>query len=85
MKDKAWKTFEKSIRSVDSIEEAANEMSKAGGIITFNWCGVQNCGKDIEEKVRVDILGVQESDNENLMCINCDKPAKHLTLIAKTY
>ena len=85
MKDKAWQTFEKSIRSVDLIEEAANEMSKAGGIITFNWCGDQDCGKDIEEKVRVDILGVQESENENLTCINCDKPAKHLTLIAKTY
>ena len=52
MKDKAWETFENSIRSVDSIEEAADEMSKAGGIITFNWCGDQDCGKDIEEKVK---------------------------------
>ena len=85
MKDKAWEKFENSIRSVDSIEEAADEMSKAGGIITFNWCGDQDCGKDIEEKVRVDILGIQKSDNENSMCINCNKPAKHLTLIAKTY
>ena len=85
MKDKAWKSFEKSIRSVASIEEAAEEMSKEGGIITFDWCGDQECGKDIEEKVRVDILGVQESDKENSTCINCDKPSKHLTLIAKTY
>ena len=84
MKDKAWESFENSIRSVDSIEEAAEEMSKEGGIITFDWCGDQECGKDIEEKVRVDILGVQESDKEN-SCINCDKPSKHLTLIAKTY
>ncbi len=85
MKDKAWESFENSIRSVDSIEEAADEMSKAGGIITFNWCGDKDCGKDIEEKVRVDILGVQESDEENSRCINCDKPSKHITLIAKTY
>lgn len=85
MKDKAWKSFEKSIRSVASIEEAAEEMSKEGGIITFDWCGDQECGKDIEEKVRVDILGVQESVKENSKCINCDKPSKHLTLIAKTY
>ena len=84
MKDKAWESFENSIRSVDSIDEAAEEMSKEGGIITFDWCGDQECGKDIEEKVRVDILGVQESDKEN-SCINCDKPSKHLTLIAKTY
>jgi prolyl-tRNA synthetase len=85
MKDKAWETFKNSIRSVNSIEEAADEMSKAGGIISFDWCGEQECGKDIEEKVRVDILGVQESDNDGSTCINCDKPSKHLTLIAKTY
>jgi prolyl-tRNA synthetase len=85
MKDKAWKTFEKSIRSVDSIEEAEEEMAKANGIITFNWCGDEDCGKDIEEKVKVAILGVQEPDNENSTCINCDKPSKHRTLIAKTY
>ena len=85
MKDKAWATFEKCIRSVDSIEEAEEEMTKANGIITFNWCGDEDCGKDIEEKVKVAILGVQEPDNENSTCINCDKPSKHRTLIAKTY
>jgi prolyl-tRNA synthetase len=85
MKETAWKTLKDNIRSVNSIEDAADEMAKAGGIITFSWCGDQDCGKDIEEKVRVDILGVQEVDNENMHCINCDKPAKHLTLIAKTY
>ena len=85
MKDSAWETFEENIRSVDSIEEAEEEMDKANGIITFNWCGDEDCGKDIEEKVKVAILGVQDSDNENSTCINCDKPSKHLTLIAKTY
>jgi len=85
MKDQAWETFKKSIRSVNSIEEAADEMDKASGIITFNWCGDENCGKDIEEKVKVAILGVQEPDNENSTCINCGKPSKHKTLIAKTY
>ncbi len=85
MKNRAWETFENNIRSVDSIEEATDEMTKAGGIITFNWCGDEDCGKDIEEKVKVAILGVQESDNENSTCINCDKPSKHMTLIAKTY
>jgi prolyl-tRNA synthetase len=85
MKDNAWETFEKGIRSVDSIEEATHAMTKAGGIITFDWCGDQDCGKDIEDKVRVDILGVQQSDNKDATCINCNKPSKHLTLLAKTY
>jgi prolyl-tRNA synthetase len=85
MKDKAWEKFNNSIRSVDSIEEVTNEIAEAGGIITFNWCGDESCGKDIEEKVKVAILGVQELDNKDSTCINCDKPSKHKTLIAKTY
>ncbi len=85
MKDSAWETFNNSIRSVNSIEEAEKEMTKAGGIITFDWCGDHECGKDIEEKVKVDILGVQELVHEDKRCINCGKPSKHLTLIAKTY
>ena len=60
-------------------------MSKYGGIVTFDWCGDRECGKDIEEKVNVDILGVQLSEKENSTCINCDKPSKHITLLAKTY
>ncbi len=85
MKDNAWEIFNNSIRSVNSIEEAEKEMTKAGGIITFDWCGDQECGKDLEEKVKVDILGVQELVHEDKRCINCGKPSKHLTLIAKTY
>jgi len=83
MKEKAWKSLESNIRYVDSIDEAV-QISEEGSIITFNWCGDQECGKDIEEKVKVDILGVQEDDRD-VNCINCGKPSKHLTLIAKTY
>ncbi len=85
MKDNAWERLENNIRSVDSIEEAEDIMSKYGGIVTFDWCGDRECGKDIEEKVKVDILGVQLSEKENSTCINCDKPSKHITLLAKTY
>ena len=85
MKDNAWEKLENNIRSVDSIEEAEDIMSKYGGIVTFDWCGDRECGKDIEEKVKVDILGVQLSEKDNSTCINCDKPSKHITLLAKTY
>ncbi len=85
MKDNAWEKLENNIRNVDSIKEAEDIMSKYGGIVTFDWCGDKECGKDIEEKVKVDILGVQESEKENSTCINCDKPSKHITLLAKTY
>ncbi len=84
MRENAWKSLESNVHNVDSIEEAAKQMSGEGGIVTFNWCGDEDCGKEIEEKVNVDILGVQ-ADTDVGTCINCGKQSKHLTLIAKTY
>jgi len=83
MRETAWKSLENNVHHVNSIEEASKKMSE-GGIVTFNWCGDKDCGNDIEEKVNVDILGVQ-ADEINGTCINCGKQSKHLTLIAKTY
>ena len=83
MRETAWKSLENNVHHVNSIEEASKQMSE-GGIVTFNWCGDKDCGNDIEEKVNVDILGVQ-ADEINGTCINCGKQSKHLTLIAKTY
>jgi prolyl-tRNA synthetase len=85
MKDNTWTKMENNIRKVNSIKEAKKVISEYQGIVTFDWCGDMECGKDIEENIKVDILGVQESDKENLTCINCDKPSKHITLLAKTY
>ena len=55
------------------------------GIVTFHWCGDEACGKELEEKVRVDILGVQEDETASCECINCGKSATCKTMIAKTY
>jgi len=85
MKDNTWTKMENNIRKVNSIKEAKKVISEYQGIVTFDWCGDMECGKDIEENIKVDILGVQESDKENSTCINCDKPSKHITLLAKTY
>lgn len=84
MREKAWNTLENNVHHANSIDEAAKKMSDEGGIVTFNWCGDYDCGKDFEDKVKVDILGVQ-ADMEDGTCINCGKQSKHLTLIAKTY
>lgn len=85
MAHKSWENFNKNIRSVSSTEEALEEISKHKGIISFNWCGDESCGKDLEEKLHVDILGVQEISEEERICINCGKPAKHITLLSRTY
>ncbi|MGF7118431.1 proline--tRNA ligase [Methanobacterium oryzae] len=84
MKDKAWDSFNAHIRSAETVEEARTKIEENKGIVSFNWCGDEPCGKELEEKVHVDILGIQEEDVHGV-CINCGKPSKCKTLIAKTY
>ncbi|OEC86767.1 MULTISPECIES: proline--tRNA ligase [Methanobacterium] len=64
MREKAWGSFNKHLRDAETVEEAAREIEKNMGIVTFHWCGNEACGKELEEKVRVDILGVRESKSE---------------------
>jgi prolyl-tRNA synthetase len=85
MKDKAWKSFNKHIRSAETVEEAAEKIEEHKGIVTFQWCGEEKCGKELEEKVKVDMLGIQDENATLGECINCGKPASCKTLIAKTY
>ena len=85
MKDKAWESFNKHIRSAETVEEAAETIETHKGIVTFMWCGDEECGKELEEKVKVDILGIQDENATPGQCINCGKPASCNTLIAKTY
>ncbi len=85
MGDKSWKSFNKEVRSVETLEEATEKISKHNGIISFGWCGDEACGKELEEKVNVDVLGIQSEIEDGKVCINCGKPAKHIALIAKTY
>ncbi len=85
MREESWKVLNKNIRSVDSLDEAATVIADKKGIISFNWCGEDACGTDLEEKIRVDILGVQKDSFGEKKCINCENPAKHVTLLARTY
>jgi prolyl-tRNA synthetase len=85
MKNKAWESFNEHIRSAKTVEEAAQKIEKYRGIVTFYWCGDEVCGKELEEKVRVDMLGIQDENATPGKCINCGKPATCKTLIAKTY
>ena len=85
MSEKSWKILNENIRSVESLEEAIDIINDKKGIISFNWCGENSCGTDLEEKMRVDILGIQKDCLGENKCINCDNPAKHVTLLARTY
>ncbi|RAP49246.1 MAG: proline--tRNA ligase [Methanosphaera sp. SHI613] len=84
MKEKSNKFQEEKTYSVDKLEQVKKTINKKGGIITCNWCGDTDCGKDMEEKFDIDILGTQESEVEG-ECINCQQKAQYKVLISKTY
>ena len=84
MKESANKFQEEKTFHVEKVEQIKKTINKKGGIITCNWCGDTDCGKDMEEKFDIDILGTQESDVCG-ECINCGNQAQHKVLISKTY
>jgi len=84
LKNKAWQEFNKNIRPANSLEEARDILKQNKGIISFGWCGDESCGKEIEEFVQVDILGLHQESTEG-KCIHCGEPSKTIALLAKTY
>ena len=84
LKDKAWQKFNENIRPAKSLEEAKDILMQKGGIISFHWCGDESCGNEIEEFVRVDILGWHEESSDG-KCVSCGSSSKTIALLAKTY
>lgn len=85
MLEKSWQTMKENINTVESVDEALEILDEDKGIISFSWCGDTSCGKDLEEKLRVDLLGVQGDLEGEAECVNCGAPAKHIALLARTY
>lgn len=84
MRIKAREKMEIQIREIKTIEEAKESIESEKGIISFAWCGEEACGKEIEEKANVDILGIQE-DEISGKCFYCGNEAKFKAFMAKTY
>jgi prolyl-tRNA synthetase len=85
MREKALEKMNGQIREVSTIEEAKESIESEKGIISFSWCGNEACGKEIEEKANVDILGIQEVDEISGKCFHCASEAKFKAFMAKTY
>ncbi len=84
MREKAREKMEGQIREFKTIEGAKESIESEKGIISFAWCGEESCGKEIEEKANVDILGIQE-DEISGKCFACGSEAKFKAFMAKTY
>lgn len=91
MKIASKKSLMNRIVPVDSIE-AIEETINGGNVASFTWCGEEECGKDIEEKINFDILGSFQADKvdykietKDMICPNCGKEGRIISTIAKTY
>ncbi|AXV38997.1 proline--tRNA ligase [Methanobacterium sp. BAmetb5] len=84
LRAEAREDFQNNIRPAGTVEEARDIVTNQKGIVSFSWCGDEECGKEIEENVNVDILGVKEESTES-KCIRCGKESRYLALLAKTY
>lgn len=90
MKEQVWKKMKNSIVAIEDLNNVG-ELISDEKIVSFTWCGDEECGKTIEEITEVDILGTQSEDSnlinspENNICIHCGKEGKYTALMAKTY
>ena len=87
LKTTSWKFLEDHVIFTTDLDEI-QELIESENVVSFNWCGDDECGKEIEEKTGYDILGIyEELDGESgIKCINNDQEeAKYIALIAKTY
>lgn len=84
LKTKAWEKFKVDIRPSTSLKDAKDILMNDKGIVSFHWCGDESCGNEIEEYVKVDILGVC-NESQDGTCIKCGSPSKSIALLAKTY
>ncbi|KZX16147.1 proline--tRNA ligase [Methanobrevibacter cuticularis] len=86
----AQKNMESNLVITDNLDDVKGLIDN-GKIVSFSWCGDEECGKSIEEITDMDILGTQHFNTDKSIdlnsdkCIHCDKKSKYSALIAKTY
>ena len=80
----AWDFQKEHVKFTENLDEVA-DLIEAGYVVAFNWCGGDECGKQIEEKTGYDILGIHDDAEKGAKCIASDEDAKYIALIAKTY
>lgn len=79
---KSWNRFEEKIVDVDCLDDVTSAIED-GKVARVSWCGDEECGKAIEEESNLDLLGTGSETSGT--CIHCQKEAKYITYIAKTY
>ncbi|HID16148.1 MAG TPA: hypothetical protein EYP16_05045 [Candidatus Atribacteria bacterium] len=86
LKKRAQQWFKEQISRIENLEEAKRTFEEKGGIIEVPWCGNDECGLKIGEKLNARVLGealdVKEYPSK---CVICSKESKKILRLARTY
>lgn len=87
LSDKAWRWMKNHVSRVDSLKEAKRLLDQKTGIVEVLWCGRDECGHKLQEKVGGRLLGVPEDVKEKVQgnCVVCKRKAKNVVRIAVAY
>lgn len=85
MRSQVKKYFEERVIHATTIEEIKEHVSDK--IVSFAWCGLEECGHEVEEEVGYGILGYEENvlEGSGEKCVVCGREAKHKAWIGRSY
>jgi prolyl-tRNA synthetase len=82
---KAW--MKEHIYRVNSLSDAKSLLKRKAGIVEVPWCGRDECGHSLEEKVEARLLGFPEDTTEKVdsKCLVCGEKAVSVVRVALAY
>ncbi len=85
MREQARRYFEERTVKASTLEEIKKGVGEK--IVSFPWCGMEECGHEVEEEVGYGILGYEEGALEGTgeRCVICGREAKHRAWIGRSY
>ncbi len=85
LSEQAWNYFMKRIFHARNMEELIENIKTK--VVSFAWCGKEECGHEVEEKGGYGLLGYEEDalKGRGEKCIVCGDEARHRCWIGRSY
>lgn len=78
MNENAWKRLSTAVATIDTLENPPNK------ILRFGWCGEEPCGREIETRTELKILGTPFiKEDFHARCVVCGKETDRPTYAAR--
>ena len=94
LQDRADSYLNNKVRESETLKDVVQTMKKHRGFIKIPFCSVNKDGEKCEEKLKADTQGARvcgtlyptpEKVKHGQKCVVCEKDAKHIVYIAKSY